>query len=91
MKREWGGQFVLTPIHTALRIMVMTATRRVTANLPSDLLESAMEATGRGITETIVEGLTQVQRRGFYDRAIALRGKLRLDIDLEQARGRRRR
>jgi hypothetical protein len=69
----------------------MTATRRVTANLPADLLESAMEATGRGITETIVEGLTQVQRRRFYDRAMALRGKVSLDIDLEQTRGRRRR
>jgi hypothetical protein len=69
----------------------MTSTRRVTANLPADLLEAAMEATGRGITETIVEGLTQVQRRRFYDRAIALRGKLSLDIDLEQTRGRRRR
>jgi hypothetical protein len=69
----------------------MTATRRVTANLPTDLLEAAMEATGRGITETIVEGLTQVQRRRFYDRAMALRGKVSLDIDLEQTRGRRRR
>lgn len=68
----------------------MPGTRRVTANLPSDLLDSAMEATGRGITETIVEGLTQVQRRRFYDRAIALRGKLKLEIDLEQTRGRRR-
>ena len=64
-------------------------TRRVTANLPTDLLEAAMEATGRGITETLVEGLEQVQRRRFYDRAIALRGKLKLTIDLEQTRGRR--
>ena len=69
----------------------MSATRRITANLPADLLEAAMEATGRGITETIVEGLTQVQRRRFYDRAMALRGKLKLDIDLEKTRGRRRR
>ena len=68
----------------------MPATRRVTANLPSDLLDAAMEATGRGITETIVEGLTQVQRRRFYDRAMALRGKLKLSIDLDQTRGRRR-
>lgn len=49
-----------------------------------------MEATGRGITETIVEGLTHVQRRRFYDRALALRGQLKLEVDLEQVRGRRR-
>ena len=32
-------------------------TRRVTANLPKDLLRIAQEVTGKGITETIVEGL----------------------------------
>jgi hypothetical protein len=68
----------------------MSSTRRVTANLPTDLLDAAMEATGRGITETIVEGLTQVQRRRFYDRAMALRGQLKLEINLDQVRGRRR-
>jgi len=68
----------------------MTSTRRVTANLPSDLLEGAMEATGKGITETIVEGLRQIQRRRFYDRAMALRGQVKLEINLEQVRGRRR-
>jgi hypothetical protein len=66
------------------------STRRVTANLPSDLLAAAMEVTGKGITETIIEGLTQIQRRRFYERAIALRGRVRLEIDLEEARGRRR-
>ncbi|HVT04733.1 MAG TPA: hypothetical protein VHL58_15325 [Thermoanaerobaculia bacterium] len=66
------------------------STRRVTANLPRDLLDSAMKITGKGITETIVEGLAQVQRRSFYERAIGLRGKIRLKIDLEKARGRRR-
>ena len=66
----------------------MSETRRVTANLPTDLLEAAMEVTGRGITETIVEGLTQVRRRRFYERAMALRGKLKLDIDTDKTRGR---
>jgi hypothetical protein len=68
----------------------MTA-RRITANLPDDLLESAMQVTGKGITETLIEGLEQVQRRRFYERALALRGKLRLSIDLEETRGRRHR
>jgi hypothetical protein len=63
-------------------------TRRITANIPTALLDAAMQATGRGVTETIVEALRQIQRRHFYDRALALRGKLKLDIDLEQTRGR---
>ena len=83
------SQRVLTVIHTAISISIMSM-RRVTANLPSDLLDAAMEVTGKGITETIVQGLSQVQRRRFYERAMALRGKVKLEIDLEETRGRRR-
>jgi hypothetical protein len=68
----------------------MTA-RRITANLPGDLLDEAMEVTGKGITETIIDGLEQVKRRRALARALALRGKLRLDIDLDRSRERRRR
>lgn len=66
-------------------------TRRVTANLPSNLLDAAQEVTGKGITETLIEGLEQVQRRRFYERAMKLRGKVRLEINIEESRGRRRR
>ena len=67
------------------------ATRRVTANLPVELLDAAQDVTGKGITETLIEGLEQVQRRRFYERALQLRGKIRLAVDLEETRGRRHR
>jgi hypothetical protein len=79
----------LTIVHTVISIFIMS-TRRVTANLPRELLDAAMEVTGKGITDTIVEGLAQVQRRRFYERAVALRGKLKLEIDLDEIRGRHR-
>ncbi len=63
-------------------------TRRVTANLPSQLLEAALETTGRGITETLIMGLELVRRRRAYAKAIGLKGKLQLDIDLEASRER---
>ena len=69
----------------------MNKNRRVTANLPGDLLRQAMEATGQGITATIVQGLEMVRRTRAYEKAMALRGKLKLDIDLDQSRERRRR
>jgi hypothetical protein len=69
----------------------MNKTRRVTANLPAELLQAAQDVTGRGITETIVEGLEQVRRRRFYEKAMALKGKIQLDIDIDESRGRRRR
>jgi hypothetical protein len=59
----------------------MPNSKRITANLPSDLLRDAMEVTGKGITETIVEGLQRV----------ALRGKIHLDVDLDTSRERNRR
>jgi hypothetical protein len=65
-------------------------TRRVTANLPRDLLRTAQEVTGKGITETIVEGLELVRRRRAGQMLKALKGRVTLDIDLDASRERRR-
>jgi len=65
-------------------------TRRVTANLPKDLLRTAQEVTGKGITETIVEGLELVRRQRAGQMLKALKGRLMLDIDLDSSRERRR-
>ncbi len=67
------------------------ATRRVTANLPIALLDRARRVTGKGITETLVEGLELVRRSSAAARARALRGKLTLEVDLETSRERSRR
>jgi hypothetical protein len=69
----------------------MNGTRRVTANLPVDLLEQATRASGKGITETLVAGLALVKRTAAARKAKALRGRIRLDIDLEVSRERSRR
>lgn len=71
--------------------MIIMTMRRITANLPGELLEAAQDVTGKGITETLIEGLEQVQRRRFYERALRLKGKMKLEVDLEESRGRRRR
>jgi len=64
------------------------ATRRVTANLPVALLERARRVTGKGITGTLVEALELVRRSSAAARARTLKGKLRLDLDLEGSRER---
>ena len=69
----------------------MERARRITANLPENLLDDAMQVTGKGITETLVEGLRLVRRTRAYDKAMAMRGKIRLDVDLETSRERARR
>jgi hypothetical protein len=65
--------------------------KRITANLPEDLLAEAMKVTRKGITDTLVQGLRLVRRTRGYEKAMALRGKVRLDLDLEASRERSRR
>jgi hypothetical protein len=69
----------------------MDMTKRITANLPDALLEEATAVTGKGITDTLIAGLELVRRSRAHAKAAALRGKLRLDIDLESSRERDRR
>ena len=63
----------------------------MTANLPVELLDDACRATGKGITETLVAGLTLVKRTTAARKAARLRGRLHLDVDLGVSRERPRR
>ena len=69
----------------------MIRAKRITANLPEELLEEAMKVTGKGITDTLIEALRQVRRARAYEKARALRGRINLKIDLKESRERRRR
>jgi len=69
----------------------MARARRITANLPAELLDEALRVTGKGITETLVTGLDLVRRTRAYGKALALRGKVHLDLDLDKSRERPRR
>ena len=78
-------------VMTIFSLEVMIGARRITANLPKNLLEDAMEVTGKGITDTLIEGLQRLCRIRAYEKAMALRGKIRLKIDLQESRERHRR
>jgi hypothetical protein len=66
----------------------MVIAKRITANLPQTLLEEAMAVTGQGITETLIEGLRLVRQTRAFHKAMALRGKIHLDVDLAESRER---
>jgi hypothetical protein len=57
------------------------STRRVTANLPAELLQKATELTGSGITETLVEGLESLLKKETLTKAKKLQGKIRIQAD----------
>ncbi len=66
--------------------VLMEASQKITIHVPVDLLAKAQEATGRGITATVREGLQVVATRTAYRRLRELRGKVAFSIDLEQLR-----
>ena len=53
------------------------AARKITIEIPEELLEKAQQATGSGITQTVRTGLQLVAASQTYDRLRELRGKVR--------------
>ena len=60
--------------------------KKITANLPAELLKRAQAATGKGITETLVAGLEELERARKRARLRLLRGKVRIELDLNSSR-----
>ena len=72
-----------------MRMPKKSTQRRVTINLPSDLLKDAQKAAAQpSITETIIEGLSILRQRNAVAMAQKLIGKVHLDIDLKVSRER---
>ena len=62
----------------------MAAPRKITIEVPPDLLEKAQRASGAGITETVRTGLQLVAATATYTRLRQLRGKVRFSRSAEQ-------
>ena len=64
----------------------MEPLRKVTANIPQDILANAQRLTGKGITLTLVEGLKALDRNARRSGLRQLRGKVRFELDLPRTR-----
>ena len=64
----------------------MAEMRKITVEVPDELLERALASSGEGITRTIRRGLTLVAAGRAYDDLRRLRGKVKFGIDLEALR-----
>jgi hypothetical protein len=58
-------------------LIIMQRARKITVEVPSDLLENAQRASGAGITQTVRTGLQLVAASRTYARLRQLRGKVR--------------
>lgn len=63
-----------------------TPVKKVTINLPSDLLDSVQQLTGKGITGAIEEGLRELQRKYLRNELLKLRGRVDFKLNLNQTR-----
>lgn len=62
----------------------METARKITVEVPSDLLQEAQRASGTGITQTVRTGLRLVAASGTYARLRQLRGKVRFTRTLAE-------
>lgn len=60
--------------------------KKLTVEVPADLLERATRASGEGVTPTVRRGLELVAAGGAYGRLRRFRGKVRFGVKLSELR-----
>ena len=79
--------YVATDIHSHPRSVPIGAqVRKLTVEVPADLLERATLASGEVITPTVRKGLELVAAGGAYGRLRQFRGKVKFGIKLSELR-----
>jgi len=62
----------------------MQTARKITVEIPAELLEKAQKASGTGITQTVRSGLQLVAASQAYTRLRQMRGKVRFSRTLAE-------
>jgi len=62
----------------------MEIARKITVEVPRDLLEKAQQASGTGVTQTVRMGLQLIAASHAYKRLHQLRGKVRISTTLRE-------
>lgn len=68
----------------------MNAGRKITVIVPDDLVRRARRVTGLGVAPTVRRGLELVAAGETYAKLRGLRGKLKLELDIDRLREDRR-
>lgn len=62
----------------------MNAARKITVEIPEDLLEKAQQASGTGVTQTVRAGLQLLAASQAYSQLRRLRGKVKFSRSLNE-------
>jgi hypothetical protein len=60
--------------------------RKITVHVPVELLERAQKSSGRGVTETVRQGLRLVAAGETFRQLAALRGSVKFSLDPKKLR-----
>ncbi len=63
-----------------------TKLKKITLEVPDDVLRRATAVTGQGITPTIRKGLELVAASGAYAQLRSLKGKIKFNVKLSELR-----
>lgn len=74
-----------TGVHAGM-ITSMGRTRKITVEVPEQLLKRAQKQSREGVTGTVRQGLELLAAGDAYDRLAALRGQVKFSVDLETMR-----
>jgi hypothetical protein len=64
----------------------MKRTKKITVEVPVELLKRAQKVSGAGVTETVRQGLEKVAKSDYFKQILALRGKVHFTESLESIR-----
>lgn len=59
----------------------MTNSKKITVDIPEELLHDAQAQTGKGITETVKQGLQLLAASKAYKNLLKLEGKVELSVN----------
>jgi hypothetical protein len=62
----------------------MATARKITVEIPDELLQRAQKASGAGITQTVRTGLQLLAASDVYERLLQMRGKVRFGRTFEE-------
>ena len=62
--------------------------RKIATNIPSDLLDEAVQLTGLNQTQTLVEGLKELIAKKKRLDLLAMGGKIQIRVDTDRSRKR---
>jgi hypothetical protein len=71
-------------VWTMVKYGIMTKARKITVEVPEDLLEKAQRASGSGVTQTVRASLQLMAASEAYARLLKLRGKVRFSRSAEE-------